>query len=109
MLSYDYCHFEFSKGTDQEVTNQQIDDMRKDCMRLADKAISQYQIAKVMAAKRRDGELSIQNFVMQCENIKRKNTEDRTVKEMAMLKQYEDENWQDQFDYDYDYEDEVNQ
>lgn len=46
MLSYDYCHFEISKSTDEAITDERIDEMRKDCMRLADKAIAQYKTAK---------------------------------------------------------------
>ena len=33
---------------------------------------------------------------------------DRTLKEIAMLKQYENERWQEQFDYWYDYDDDEN-
>ena len=40
-----------------------------------------------------------------CKKIKAKDEQDRTIKEVAMLKQYEDENWQAQFNYNYDYED----
>ena len=45
-------------------------------------------------------------FIKDIENIKNKNPEDMNIKEMGMLKQYEDEEWQKQFDYQYDYEDE---
>ncbi len=46
MRSYDYCHFEISLGTDQPVTNKDVDDLRKEAQRLADKAVEQYKIAK---------------------------------------------------------------
>lgn len=46
MLSYNYCHFEVALSSDQEMNVAQIDDMRKEAMRLADKAIHQYQQAK---------------------------------------------------------------
>lgn len=93
MLSHDYCHFEVSKSTDQEATNEQIDAMRKDCMRLADKAIEQYKIAKRMAQLRVDGQCRIENFEATCKRIQLKAEGDRTVNEIAMLKRYQDEKW----------------
>ena len=107
MLSYDYSHFEASMSLENEsgLTMQEIDDARKKCQRLADKAVGQYKKAKEMASNRSDGEYQMRNFQEQCERIKAKDEQDRTIKEIAMLKQYEDENWQAQFDYDYDYDD----
>jgi hypothetical protein len=49
MLSYDYCHFEVALSSDQDMTLPEIDAMRKDAMRLADKAVRQYKTAKVYA------------------------------------------------------------
>ena len=46
MLSYDYCHFEVCLSSDEDTPLSQIDDMRKECQRLADKAVHQYKIAK---------------------------------------------------------------
>lgn len=46
MLSYDYCHFEICLSTDEEVTLERVDNLRKEAQRLADKAVNQYQIAK---------------------------------------------------------------
>jgi hypothetical protein len=75
--------------------------------RLADEAVRQYKIAKERAAKRNDGEYKMQNFVSQCEKALQKPEGERTVNEVAMLKRYSDENWQQQFEreWDYDYED----
>lgn len=107
MLSYDYSHFEASMSVENEggLTMSDIDEARKKCQRLADKAVGQYKKAKEMASKRSDGEYQMRNFREQCEIIKAKNEQDRTIKEIAMLKQYEDENWQANFMYDYDYDD----
>lgn len=108
MLSYDYSHFEASMALENEngVTIKEMDDARKDCNRLANKAIAQYKIFKEQAAKRSDGEFKMKNFEAECKRIKEKSEYDRTLKEIAMLKQYENENWQAQFDYYYDFEDE---
>lgn len=107
MLSYDYSHFEASMSVENEsgLTMSDIDESRKKCQRLADKAVGQYKKAKQMASNRSDGEYQMRNFQEQCERIKAKVEEDRTIKEIAMLKQYEDENWQANFMYEYDYDD----
>lgn len=110
MLSYDYCHFEVSMSIENEngLSLKDIDDARKNCQRLADKAVGQYKTAKSNAANRTDGQYKMQDFETTCKKIQAKNEEDRTVKEIAMLKQYENENWRAQFDYDYDYDDDDN-
>lgn len=107
MLSYDYSHFEASMSleNDNGLTLKEIDWARKDCQRLADKAVSQYKTAKEKAALRSDGQYQMQNFESQCKKILAKNEQDRTLNEIAMLKQYENEEWRNQFTYDYDYED----
>lgn len=107
MLSYDYSHFEASMQleNDNGLDIKDIDEARKSCQRLADKAVGQYKTAKQMAAKRSDGQYQMQNFESECKKIAAKNEHDRTLKEIGMLKQYEDENWQAQFDYRYDYDD----
>ncbi|OJX63063.1 hypothetical protein [Dysgonomonas sp. 37-18] len=107
MLSYDYSHFEASMSVENEsgLTMSDIDDARKKCQRLADKAVGQYKKAKQMASNRSDGEYQMRNFQEQCERIKAKDEQDRTIKEIAMLKQYEDENWQANFMYEYNYDD----
>lgn len=109
MLSYDYCHFETSMSLENEsgISTKDIDNARKDCQRLSDKAVSQYKKAKQFAAMRSDGEYKMKNFEAQCENILKKQEGDRTVNEIAMLKQYENENWREQFEHNYDYEDEA--
>ncbi|MBS5980934.1 MAG: hypothetical protein KIB51_14675, partial [Dysgonomonas mossii] len=56
-------------------------------------------------SNRSDGEYQMRNFQEQCKRIKAKEEQDRTIKEIAMLKQYEDENWQAQFMREYDYDD----
>lgn len=110
MLSYDYCHFETSMQleNDNGVTLKDIDDARKSCQRLAYKAAGQYKTAKEMAAKRVDGKYQVTNFEEQCKKILAKDEHDRTLKEIAMLKQFQDENWKAQFEYDYDYDDDDN-
>ena len=110
MLSYDYSHFEANMGLENEngIDIKDIDNARKMCQRLADKAVGQYKTAKAAAASRSDGKYRMQNFESQCKIIAAKEINDRTLNEIAMLKQYEDDNWRDQFEERYDYDDDDN-
>jgi phage terminase large subunit len=107
MLSYDYSHFETALTVENEngLSLTDVDNARKQCQRLADKAVSQYKKAKEMAELRTDGTYKMQNFEQQCKRILQKPEGERTVNEVAMLKQYQDENWESQFDDPYDYDD----
>jgi hypothetical protein len=107
MLSYDYCHFETSMSMENEagIPAKDIDEARKNCQRLSDKAVAQYKKAKQMASMRNDGEYQMKNFEETCKKIDRKPEGERTINEVAMLKQYQDEEWRAQFDYAYDYDD----
>lgn len=111
MLSYDYSHFETSLAIENcnGLDAFDVDNARKECQRLCDKAVKQYQIAKNLAAKRSDGLYQMQNFETECKRIEAKPEQDRTLKEIAMLKQYKEEKWQDQFQHRYDYEDDYNE
>lgn len=112
MLSYDYSHFEASMSleNDNGLTLKDIDEARKNCQRLADKAVGQYKTAKAKAAQRTDGQYKMANFEAACKSILAKEEGDRTINEIATLKQYQNENWRAQFmdDYDYDDDDEYN-
>jgi hypothetical protein len=107
MQSYNYCHFEASATIENEngLTTLEIDEARKKCQRLTDKAVGQYKKAKEEAAKRSDGQFRMRNFEAECKSILAKDGQDRTIREVAMLKQYQDENWQAQFEDYYDYDD----
>jgi hypothetical protein len=107
MLSYDYSHFEASMSLENEagISIEEIDEARKKCQRLADKAVGQYKTAKTAAMSRQDGKYRMQKFEAVCKRIEAKEEHDRTLKEIAILKQYKDENWQAQFESRYDYDD----
>jgi len=110
MLSYDYSHFEASMSleNDNGIELYEVDNARKMCQRLADKAVAQYKTAKLSASRRSDGQYKIENFAAQCKKIIAKEEGDRTINEIAMLKQYENENWQAQFEDNYRYDDDEN-
>src|SRR5690349_3978303 len=107
MLSYDYSHFESSMSVENDLglSMSDIDNARKNCQRICDKAVKQYKKAKDFAMLRNDGQYKMQNFESQCKTIENKAEGDRTINEIAMLKEYKDESWRNKFLYAYDYED----
>ena len=54
MRSYDYNHFECSLSSDEEMDLNDVDDMRKECARLVDKAVLQYKISKCIENRKFD-------------------------------------------------------
>ncbi len=105
MRSYDYCHFEICLGTDLDMTCQEVDTMRKSAALIVDKAVAKYMTAKRKASQRSNGPTEAAKFEKDCLGIAQKEEGDRSPNDQAMLKQYRDEAWRDQFRYDYDYED----
>ncbi len=105
MLSYDYSHFEVALSADRELGERGVNDLRKTAQRLADEAVRQYRRAKEAAENRDRGASQRRNFLADIEHIKAKPEQDRTVRELAMLKQYQDEDWEAQFRDDWDYDD----
>lgn len=107
MLSYDYCHFEVCKSSDEPMTDKQINEMRKDVQRLADEAVRQYKLAKHNESEREKSKYEEEKFEAQIKRIKEKPEGERTINEVAQLKQWEDEQWRKGYfsRYDYDYED----
>jgi hypothetical protein len=105
MLSYDYCHFEFSKSTDEDVSNEQLDNMRKECMRLADKAIAQYKIAKNHSNQISSRTNERDDMWRRVKRTMAKPECDRTIGEIAEMKAYGDRNWEEYISELYNYED----
>ena len=108
MLSYDYCHFETSMTleNDKGVTKKELDDARKECMRLCDKAIVQYKKAKVIVANRDRTERLRSQFIDECNRIEEMTECDRTPEQKAQLSRYENEEWEKHYQLYYDYDDE---
>lgn len=105
LRSYDYNHFEFCIPVAENATVQKRNEARKDCERLANEAVRQYLKSKNMALERGATESNKQFFLQSISVIENKPIGERTVDELAKLKQYEDETWESQFEYPYDYED----
>lgn len=109
MLSYDYCHFEICKSSDENLTDKQIDDMRKDVQRLADKAVKQYQIAKDWEQKRLSRTQEMELMERDVKKILSKEEHLRTLGEVAMVKVFQDKNWNEYIQSQYDYEDDFDE
>lgn len=107
MLSYNYCHFEVSKQIEGDsITQQDIDNARKDCQRLADKAVSQYQKAKTEQSKIASSTYERQGLEREVLEIKKKPAEEWSIYDKAKVKALEDYNFQERYNYldDDDYE-----
>ena len=104
MNSYDYCHFEVVLGSDQEMSFDDVDEMRKQAQRLVDKSISQYKIAKERANQRANRKWEREQLLSECKRIEEKPEGERTAEDKAKLKALDDyAYWA---EYNYDYEDE---
>jgi len=107
MLSYDYSHFEVALSSDEDMNATEVNALRKTAQRLADEAVRQYKKAKENAELRSQDKYNKARFLLEVKAIEAVPEQERTVGEMAILKRYQDENWEAQFDHDYDYEDDA--
>lgn len=106
MLSYNYNHFEASIALENEdgLTTKDIDDARKDCNRLCDKAIMQYQQSKIIESKRANLTSEKMQLEREVSEIKQKDKSLWSVTDKAKVKALEDHNWDLQWDYDDDWD-----
>jgi hypothetical protein len=104
MISYNYNHFEASicLENDEGLTIDEINEARKDCNRLCDKAIKQYNTAKSIEIKRLN--LKSEKAVLEREvkAIKEKDESEWSVTDKAKIKVLADHNWELLWDYDDD-------
>ena len=102
MLSHNYNHFETSIALENEdgVTVEDIDSARKDCNRLCDKAIKQYNLAKIVESRRANLLSEKRNLENEVALIKEKDRETWSVVEKAKVKALEDHEWNLKWDYD---------
>lgn len=102
MLSHDYCHFEVSLSSSSAVTPELVDELRKTAARLADKAVSQYRIAKNNASRLLSEKYERDAVVNRVRRYREIPDEDRTVKMKAEIKAFDDASWQASRSYDYE-------
>jgi hypothetical protein len=111
MLSYDYCHFEVCKGTDEELSNAEIDELRKDVQRLADRAVNQFQIAKKKVQEELRYKIEMLNLKCKFERMTEDIPESEwTVEAKAVQKAIADNEYLEKkyYDYDEEWEDDLN-
>jgi len=104
MLSHDYNHFESSICIENEegLTVKEIDEARKDCARLCDKAIRQYKSAKNIESQRIELRGEKRRLQLEVDRIKEFQKSKWTPEEKAKVKTLEDNDWQLAWDYDDD-------
>jgi hypothetical protein len=108
MRSHDYCHFEVSLAAsvdcppDSPEWYQQVDNLRKNAARLADKAVAQYQIAK---AAHQSEEGSLDSLRYAAEQAGRTPESERTPEQKAAIKALADARFAQRH---YDYQDDWN-
>jgi hypothetical protein len=108
LISHDYCHFEISKtiqgddvsnGFQNDLTQKDIDDARKDCQRLADKAVGQYKKAKTEASSKLAYSSERVNLEREVTAIKLKDEKEWSHLDKAKVKALEDYNQDWRYDY----------
>ena len=106
MLSHNYNHFETSIILENEegLNTEEINEARKDCMRLCDKAIAQYNQAKHAANKLTGLDEKRAELEIEVARLMEKEVE-LSPEERAKIKTLQDYNWNKQFDYEEDFED----
>lgn len=106
MNSYDYCHFEVTLSS-EDVSLEDVDNLRKEAQRLVDKAIKQYKIAKRVASI----DLTPSQELKRRAQAIRENypQSEWTPEQQATMKEYEDRSFRASLSYDYEDEWEDNE
>jgi hypothetical protein len=106
MISHDYSHFEVSQTIENEngILPNEVDNARKICQRLADKAVGQYKTAKGEAIRQTGSSTEMKQLEIEVAGIKLIPEENRSVLQKAKVKALEDYKFQTRYDYDDDSE-----
>lgn len=106
MLSHNYNHFEASICLENEegLTVTEINEARKDCNRLCDIAIRQYNDAKQVASRRAALRSEKSQLEREVKAIKEKDEKEWSVTDKAKVKALADHEWELLWDYDDDYD-----
>lgn len=102
MRSHDYCHFEVVLSSSSANSPELVDELRKTAARLADKAVSQYRIAKINAARLLQEKYERDALVQNVKRYKEIPEGDRTVRMQAEIKAFDDAQWEASRGYDYE-------
>jgi arginine decarboxylase-like protein len=103
MNSYDYCHFEVCLSLSDAVTEETVDETRKEAQRLVDKAIDQYKIGKLTAKARIRAEQSAAGLRKEVNIIKENFPKSEwTPEQKAKVKALDDYDFRASLHYDYE-------
>ena len=106
MLSHNYNHFEASICLENEegLNIGEINESRKDCNRLCDTAIRQYNEAKIIAERRAYLKSEKAGLEREVAALKKKDEKEWTPADKAKVKALADNDWELHWDYDDYYE-----
>lgn len=105
MRSYDYSHFEITLGTSagEPLSDSQVDELRKQAQRLADKAVNQYKVAKIAAERKLNASYYTRSATETVNELGSIKEEDLTPEQRAELKAARDSLFlASRADYDYE-------
>lgn len=102
MNSYDYSHFETCLSSDESVTIEEVNSMRKVAQRLVDEAIRQFKVEKLKASQRANLMVEKTRLENEVERIKKQPKSEWTAEEKAKVKALADHDYWVRYDYDYD-------
>jgi len=100
MRSYDYNHFEIELGSEEPLTIDEVNELRKTAAILVDEAIRQYKLAKAAENRREQCDWSVQRQFQEIQRIKAKPESEWTEEEAATVVKAHASEWWKNFDED---------
>jgi hypothetical protein len=100
MRSYDYNHFEVELGSEEPMTLDQANDLRKQAAILVDEAVRQYKLAKNFESKRETVDWQVKREYEELLRIKAKPEAEWTAEEAARVVRAHSSEWWKNFDED---------
>ena len=104
MRSYDYCHFEIALATDQYLDPGEVNALRIEAAKLVDHAVNQYKEKKQAEGYSASNSYKREELERKVKAIRENFPQSEwTPEQKATVKQLEDLNFADRFEYDVDY------
>src|SRR5690606_38372502 len=105
MRSFDYCHFEVALATDQYLDSGEVNSLRIEAAKLADHAVNQYRAKQQAEGYSASNSYKREELERKVKAIKENFPQSEwTPEQKATVKQLDDLNFSDRFEYDEDYE-----
>lgn len=100
MRSFDYCHFEVALSSDEEMSIDDVNEMRKQAAILVDEAVRQYKDAKQAERNRESHQFGRERAMEELKRLREIPKSDLSVEQAAKLRSYEDRDFWKQYDAD---------